>query len=99
MATKITTAMRKRLEQVQRGDLERTGYGWSHSYHTTGTATGGLTYVMVDKMEEAGLIAWKDTGQLRNRHIAVLTEAGVTALVPNAEITGRTLAQNEADGA
>ena len=89
MGTKITPAMRKRLEQVQRGGLERTGYGWSHSYHTTGTASGGLTYVMVDKMEEAGLIEWKDTGELRNRHIAVLTEAGAAALVPNAEVTSR----------
>lgn len=81
MGTKITPAVRKRLEQVKRGGIERTGYGWTHSYHTKGE--GGLTYVMVDKLEQAGLIAWNDTGKERNRHIAVLTEGGAAALAPN----------------
>lgn len=76
--TKITPAMRKRLTQVKHGNLERTGYGWNHFYHTKGG--GGLTYVMVDKLEQAGLIAWNDTGKEQNRHIAVLTEAGTAAL-------------------
>lgn len=84
METKITPAMRKRLEQVKRGDIERTGYGWTHSYHTRNG--GGLTYVMVDKLEQAGLIAWRDTGQESNRHAAVLTEAGEAALVPSATV-------------
>lgn len=83
MGTKITQAMRQRLEQVKRGDIERTGYGWVHYYHTRNG--GGLTYVMVDKLEEAGLISWSDTGQEGNRHIAELTKAGADALAPNAE--------------
>ena len=76
--TKVTPAMRKRLAQVKRGNLERTGYGWNYYYHTKGD--GGLTYVMVDKLQQAGLIAWNDTGGERNRHVAVLTEAGTAAL-------------------
>lgn len=83
MTSAVTATMRKRLEQVRRGEVYMTGYGWSRCYHTQGTATGGLTYVMVDKLEDAGLITWKDTGELGNKHVAVLTEAGAAALAPN----------------
>lgn len=84
MSTKVTPAMVLRCRQIAapRATLTKRSLGTlSFSFYGP-TASGGMTYVMVDKLEEAGLIRWVDdpTHYAPHQVRAELTEAGRAAI-------------------
>ncbi|CAG9169911.1 helix-turn-helix domain-containing protein [Cupriavidus pinatubonensis] len=79
----VTPAMRGWLEHIGSGrEISRTARFATGPYSTTGR--GGLTYVMVGKLEDAGLIEWVPGDPLGTipRVFARLTDAGRAAIQP-----------------
>lgn len=79
---KVTPAMRGWLEHIDRGGKIRRSERFVTGPYTT-SGRGGLTWVMVEKLEDAGLIVWEQDEPLGTiRHVkACLTDAGRTAIV------------------
>ncbi|AZG12033.1 MULTISPECIES: hypothetical protein [Cupriavidus] len=78
---KVTPAMRGWLEHIGRGgEIRRSAQFFTGPYSTPGR--GGLTYVMVGKLEDAGLIEWEQDEPLGTiQHVrARLTDAGRAAI-------------------
>lgn len=86
---KVTPAMRGWLEHIGRGgEIRRSAQFFTGPYSTPGR--GGLTYVMVGKLEDAGLIEWEPDAPLGTiQHVrARLTDAG-RAVIETKNARGR----------
>lgn len=76
---KPTRAQLERLKQIGRGHISRSGPSWVRGfYHVTGTATGGVTYVMMCNLQEAGWIT-DELDQATGYYKVILTESGLKA--------------------
>lgn len=78
-----TPAQKKRLQQVARGEITRSGDSWVYGhYHSSGAATGGITYSMMCGLRDAGWVGEESAPLERapKRFKLVLTDAGLAAI-------------------